>query len=387
MKRTTRNIILALILSFSVCAHKCNPQENQTLRSSGNTSPTTLENGPLFLIDNSSSMPTSESRQQEKTPPQQKPKPTPPSKPSGPEIPRPPIQDSMVGYITNAVVGSQIRIRSDAGFGNNRPDRSEFFYAQCGCNSATAPGPGSPPGNPPPPPPQGLVSNLNFQVLSTYGEFAPIRRFSLFAEVPLRWFQVYHFATPPPNFRDSSGPSDVQAGFKLAMLASDSRYLTFQFQAYFPTGHAFNALGTNHYSVEPALLYFQRLNNRLSLEAEFGDWHPIDGSLSPNSQEFAGDVLFYGIGPSYKAYRSERVTFAPVIEVVGWRVLGGLETNASKLPNNPIVSATDTNIVNVKVGARTTIGANHSFYIGFGQAVTQERWYRHFVRFEYRFAF
>lgn len=382
MKHANRNIILALSLSLSVSAHKCNPQANETPVTSGKISPTTVENGPLFLMDSSSSMPASVSRQQEKTPPQQKPKPTKPSKPSGPEIPRPPIQESMVGYITDAVVGSQIRIRADAGFGNNRPDRAEFFYAQCGCNGPPAPGPGLKGLH-------GLVTNLNFQVLSTYGEFAPTRRFSLFAEVPLRWFQVYHVVKPPPNFMDSSGPTDVQAGFKGAMLASDSHYLTFQFQAYFPTGHAFNALGTNHYSVEPALLYFQRFNNRLSLEAEFGDWHPIDGSLYFNKsqnkfQEFAGDVLFYGVGPSYKAYRSEHVTFAPVIEVVGWRVLGGLETNGS-IPG--VVSVTGTNIVNVKAGARTTIGNNHSFYIGFGQAVTQERWYRHFVRFEYRFVF
>src|SRR6266566_4009658 len=46
---------------------------------------------------------------------------------------------SMVGYITDATIESQVRLRFDAGFHNNIPDRSEFFYAQCGCNSAGAP--------------------------------------------------------------------------------------------------------------------------------------------------------------------------------------------------------------------------------------------------------
>ena len=41
---------------------------------------------------------------------------------------------SMVGYITDATVESQVRVRFDAGFHSDRPDRSEFFYAQCGCN-------------------------------------------------------------------------------------------------------------------------------------------------------------------------------------------------------------------------------------------------------------
>ena len=39
--------------------------------------------------------------------------------------------------------------------------------------------------------------------------------------------------------------------------------------------------------------------------------------------------------------------FAPVIELVGWRVTGGLATNANFLPN-PIVSADGTNIVNLE---------------------------------------
>src|SRR5688500_4872955 len=40
---------------------------------------------------------------------------------------------SMVGYITDGVVGSQLRIRFDSGFRITDPDRAEFFYAKCGC--------------------------------------------------------------------------------------------------------------------------------------------------------------------------------------------------------------------------------------------------------------
>jgi hypothetical protein len=71
----------------------------------------------------------------------------------------------------------------------------------------------------------------------------------------------------------------------------------------------------------------------------------------------------------------------------GWRVLGGFQT----LPGGPVMGAgsevSGTNIVNIKVGARTSIGSHNSFYIGFGQAVTHDMWYKHLVRLEYRYAF
>src|SRR5712691_10474992 len=58
---------------------------------------------------------------------------------------------SMVGYVDDATLETQIRVRFDVGLHDRRPDRAEFFYAKCGCyrqlagNAAydpTAPGPG-----------------------------------------------------------------------------------------------------------------------------------------------------------------------------------------------------------------------------------------------------
>ena len=67
---------------------------------------------------------------------------------------------SMVGYIEDAGIHSQIRFRFDAGFGNTAPDRAEFFYAKCGCfqtwpvpyTDPEAPGPGG-----------AIPTELNFQ--------------------------------------------------------------------------------------------------------------------------------------------------------------------------------------------------------------------------------
>ena len=315
-----------------------------------------------------------------------KPKARTPNKPS-----RPAYRGSMVGYVDDAIVGSQIRIRIDAGLHDNAPDRADFFYAQyAGLN-----GPG----------PKSVVTDLNFQQLYLRGEYAPMHRLSFFTEVPFRWIQPQQAVasvSPTSFLTNQGGLSDVAAGFKLAAIASPNRYLTFQFQANFPSGDASSGLGTNHYSVAPSLLYFQRFSDRLALEAELGDSHPIGGSScrnpctstnvsGPTTLGFAGDVFYYGLGPSYGLYQGEHVQVAPVVELVGWRVLGGLETFCLPgVPNCAVqeaVSADGTNIVNFKVGARAMMGAHSSFYVGYGHQLTHAIWYKEIVRVEYRYSF
>ena len=313
------------------------------------------------------------------------------TKPSD-ETKRPKTEGSMVGYIDNAIVGSHLRIRFDAGFNNSTPDLAEFFYAKCGCYkglataipqafdpNAAGPGPGVP-------------KSLNFQQLYLNAEFSPHRRFSAFVEIPYRWIQPNSFlAIPPfPAFSSQSGLSDIRAGFKIAALADSRRYLTFQFKMYFPSGDPSKGLGTNHVSIEPTLLYYQKLSDRASFEAEMGGWHPIGRSSGvpvSGSEKFAGDIFFYGFGPSYVLYRGESVRIAPVVELVGWHVLGGFQTQ----PGGPVFGAAretgGINIVNIKVGARTSFGNRNSVYAGYGHALTQAEWYTDIFRLEYRFSF
>jgi hypothetical protein len=310
--------------------------------------------------------------QQSKSPSQQQPKHSKPKPPSDQD--RPPGEASMVGYIDDAIVSSQVRFRFDAGFDNNRPDRAEFFYAACGCNGSPAAGPAP-----------GVVLHLNFQQLYMRGEYAPVRRFSVFAEVPIRWIQPQQFVANTGSFGNHSGLSDVQVGFKFAAVASRERYLTFQFSAEFPSGDSSKGLGTAHYSIQPSLLYFQKVTDRLSFEGQLGGTHSFQGDYPG----FQGDVLNYGLGPSFTLYKGEQLRIAPVVELVGWRVFGGLQTNADLLfaPSGPKVSADGTNIVNLKAGIRTSMGSHNSFYAGFGQALTHEMWYKHVVRLEYRYTF
>ena len=314
--------------------------------------------------------------------------------------PTPKIPGSMVGYVDDPIVSNQIRIRFDDAFEDRFPDRSEFFYAKCSCYrllntlpglmqsyDPNAPGPGT-----------AIPKAINFQQLYFNVEYAPVRRFSLFADVPIRWLQPQGFISVmgvgliPPGataFGNQAGISDVMAGFKVAAIASEGTYVTFQFKSYFPSGDASEGLGTNHYSIEPSVLLYQKLSHRFTLEGQVGDWHPIGGSAGvpvTSSEGFAGDVFFYGIGPSYRLYSRNRVGITPVLELFGWHVVSGFQTN----PNAPPNAANEVgglNIVNLKIGLRIGFGFHNSIYAGFGQALTHDDWYKHIVRLEYRYTF
>jgi hypothetical protein len=380
MVRAAMILLLAAALPIAVRAQASTPVAADTTNAAAITQHSAEDS-------NTSAAPTTvtgDNADAASEPGQQAKAPTQTNKPGKPkpssDTDRPPIEGSMVGYIDNAVIGSEVRIRFDSGFGNDSPDRAEFFYAQCGCDGPGAHGPGP-----------GLATNINFQQLYMRGEYAANRHFSLLVDVPVRWIQPQSFApgTVGPGqtpFGKHDGFSDVQAGFKLALLATQRRYLTVQFIATIPSGNTFQGLGTGHYSVMPSVLYFQRVTDRLSVEGQLGDTHPMQSS---GPMAFAGDIFTYGLGPSYTLYRGEQVTFTPVVEMVGWHVLGGMENNAAALAatGDPFVNVAGINIVNLKAGARTTFGHHQSIYVGFGQALTHDVWYKHIVRAEYRYTF
>jgi hypothetical protein len=287
------------------------------------------------------------------------------------------IDASMVGYIDDSAVQTLVRVRFDAGFNAPRPDRAEYFYA----------GSSTPAGST-----DAVQRTLNFQQLYLLGEYAPLERLSAFVQVPFRWVQPSFIpsATQTPDLFSTGGISDVQAGLKFAAVASGSRRLTVQLGAYFPTGDGSAGLGTSHYSIEPKMLFFQRISVRTAVEAEAGDTHPISGTIyAPNtlpatpSHRFAGDVLMYGVGPSYQLVKRDRYGITPVLELVSWHVFGGLQTGSA----NVVQSAAGINVLNAKLGARTSFPGGSSIYAGFGRGLTSNIWYRNLFRIEYRHVF
>ena len=52
-----------------------------------------------------------------------------------------------------------------------------------------------------------------------------------------------------------------------------------------------------------------------------------------------------------------------------------------------VINAAGDTIVNGKVGVRTYFGEGSDLYIGYGHALTGDRWYKDIIRVEYRLAF
>jgi hypothetical protein len=290
---------------------------------------------------------------------------------------------SMVGYIDDATVTSKVRMRFDAGFHIDAPDRAEFFYAKCGCYRDLPPAhPAFDPEAPGPGP--GVLTDLNFQQFYVQGEYAVGGRLSLLAEAPVRWIQPQSFVSGTGSFANQSGFGDVSLGAKLSLVTDDDRDLTLQLRTSLPTGDALKGLGTHHWIVEPMLLYRQKITERLGFESQIGDWHPLswsEGIPTSGSQKFASDILVYGFGPSFDLVNTSRLRLAPVVELVGWRILEGFQTGGTEADTGGM------NIVNLKAGARAVVRDRHSFYAGYGWALTSADWYERVVRLEYRYGF
>jgi hypothetical protein len=271
----------------------------------------------------------------------------------------PTTSDSRDGYIDNAIPGNQFRLRFDASYGDNRPNRAEFFYAR--------PAPRGP-GLPDP------EFRVDFQDLSAYLEAAATDRLSGFVEVPWR------FLNPEVN-RNHNGLGDMNAGFKYAFIRDPGLVATFQFRTWIPTGDPHLGLGNDHVSLEPALLVWKPITERFGLEGELRYWAPVGGT------EFAGDIVRYGVGLHYDLPRVGNVQLSPTLTFVGWTVLSGKESVPLSSRVVVVDDAAGETIVNVKVGVRALSERFGDVFVGYGRALTGDRWYENTLRVEWRIRF
>ncbi len=307
------------------------------------------------------------------------------------------IAPDYTGYIESAFIQSLVRFRFDAGFDDRNIDLANYFYSVGLQNN---------------------VAKLNFQEYHLKLEYAFARRFSAFVDVPIRTLapKVSFVCVPECAAQTQiqtvvstanvgfTGLSDLRAGFKVGLLNARNEQLTFQLSTSIPTGNTSRGLGTGHNTIEPYLLYAQRLSDRFNIFGELGDTHPIDGARtfafapfrSTSEQNFAGDVVNYGLGASYGMLQHSRVRITPVLELVGWKVTGGLETVIAPGPTGQEVAYVvppntapgfGSNIVNVKAGWRTSWGEHNSIYTGVGVQVSHAGWYHELLRVEYRYVF
>lgn len=271
----------------------------------------------------------------------------------------PVVSDSKVGYIDSAIPADMLRLRYDPTYGNLRPSRAEFFYAR-----TDPPGPGL----------KLPERRVDYQDLTAYAETALFPNLSAFVELPVR------FLNPDLN-PNTGGMADMNAGFKLAFIEDEARVVSFQLRTYAPTGDADRGLGTNHISLEPALLFHRALSDRVCLEGELRYWIPIGGT------DFAGDVIRYGLGLGFDVIRTGHSRVSLVTEFVGWTVLGGKSSQLFPSGVVRVQDATGDTIVNGKVGVRFGLSDRMDFFTGWGRPVTGERWYDNVLRLELRLLF
>ncbi len=265
--------------------------------------------------------------------------------------------ESSVGYIDPAIPANVLRLRFDAAYDNNRPNRAEFFYARGGGG-----------GNPGPP---RLDPRVDYQEVMGYLEVAAAPRLSGFVEVPFRFFNGEVNA-------NSAGLGDMNFGFKFAAVYCADTVLSLQFRTYVPTGDADRALGNDHVSLEPGVLLFRRLSDTLRTEGEVRYWAPVGGT------DFAGSIIRYGLGVSYGRRCPDSFWINPVLEFVGWTVLDGKVEGATIEPGMMIRDAAGDTIVNAKLGLRAGLGDVANIYAGYGRPLTGKVWYEDIYRFELR---
>ncbi|MGE3779314.1 MAG: hypothetical protein AB7F89_19155, partial [Pirellulaceae bacterium] len=100
--------------------------------------------------------------------------------------------------------------------------------------------------------------------------------------------------------------------------------------------------------------------------------------------DFARDVLRYGAGLQLVPSVDSLWQVTPVVEFVGWTVLGGLASASVGPGQFAVTPAEGTTIVNFKAGLRTQVGANSDLYAGWGHPLTDANWYENTVRVELR---
>ncbi len=271
----------------------------------------------------------------------------------------PTVRDSSVGYIDTALIGNQFRLHYDAAHNDRRPNLAEFFWAQ-----------GRPrgPGVPHP------ESRVDYQELSAYLEVAVTERLSGFVELPWR------FLNPEVN-ANTNGLADLNAGFKWAFVYSSDGVATVQFRTYAPSGDASRGLGSNHVTLEPALLLYKPLTERINFEGELRYWIPIAGT------NFEGNIVRYGVGLTYDLFQTCHLRVVPVAELVGWTVLGGKQGVPHPSGLVSVEDATGDTVLDAKLGAHLKVGSSFDIYAGYGRPLTGNRWYENIVRVEFRLFF
>src|SRR5690606_29774048 len=140
-----------------------------------------------------------------------------------------------ISFVDTTQPMNNFRMRFDAAYDYQSPDRAEYFWAKIG-GRGPVPNPNVPGANPAP--------SVDYQDIRTYMEVGG-DKFSVGTDVPIR------LVDPDLGYANTSGLSDINITTKLVFLDGHHWQITNLFRTYIPAGDANRGLGTGHASIEP----------------------------------------------------------------------------------------------------------------------------------------
>jgi hypothetical protein len=273
--------------------------------------------------------------------------------------PAAPDCDSNVSFLDSAVPQTEVRLLFDANYDDRRPTRNEYRFPKSGA-------PGYPGWWMP-------ERRVDWQELKSYAEVAFMSQMSGFFSVPTRW------VNPDVNGNDW-GLGDLNLGLKYAFVQTGGLALTGQLRGTIPMRSG-AGLTSDHFSVEPALLFYLRPIAWMAVEGQLKYWVPVSGS------DFGGQLVDYGIGLSFLERSYTDFWFSPVIELEGWTMLNGKEMVVFPDGGTAIRGTSGETICNVDAGVRFGFGDNGDIYVGGGHSLTGDAWQHYLWRIEFRVRF
>jgi hypothetical protein len=270
-----------------------------------------------------------------------------------------------ISFVDTTQPMQNFRMRFDAAYDYESPDRAEYFWAQIGSRGPAAVPPGPAP-------------SVDYQDIRTYMEVGG-DKFSVGTDVPIR------IIDPDGGYANTSGLSDVNITTKLLFLDGHFWQITNLFRTHIPSGDANRGLGTGHAAIEPGFAIRYKWSDYTYFHGDLKYWVPLGGD-----PEFEGEVLNYGIAMSHVWRETDCFAIMPTIELRGYSFLDGLQTE-SIVTVPQVVDVDPEGILIVHPGIRWAFdhGTDCSLReIGLfgGFAATSDSLYQELLRLEFRWS-
>lgn len=203
-----------------------------------------------------------------------------------------------ISFVDTSQPQNNFRLRFDAAYDYQTPDRAEYFWAKIG----TPRGPTAPPNL--------GETDLDYQEVEAFMELGG-DKFSVGTSIPI-------LIIDPENYANTSGLGDITITTKTVFLDGARWQLTNLFRTYIPSADSKAGLGTGHASIEPGFAWRYKWSDITYLHGDLKYWVPLGGD-----PVHSGEVLNYGFAISHVWRDSDDFAVMPTLELVAYSFLDG----------------------------------------------------------------